>query len=76
MQLSYLLITLDNFQAEVVLLIEPQVRVRHDVQRVDDSARRLGREEGHLVLRAATAAFGKSGALQSQELILLKLGTV
>ena len=70
-KLSHLFVPLDDLQAEVVLLVEPQVRVRHDVQRVDHAPRRLGSEEGHLMLRA-TAAFGKSGSLQSQELIVLE----
>ena len=71
-QLSHLFVPLDDLQAEVVLLVEPQVRVRHDVQRVDHAPRRLGSEERHLMLRAAAAAFGKSGSLQSQELIVLE----
>ena len=70
----HLIVSLDDLEAEVVLLVEPQVGVRHDVQRVDHAARRLGRKEGHLLLRPAAraATFRKSGSLQGQELIFLQ----
>ena len=68
---SHLFVPLDDLQAEAVLLVEPQVGVRHDVQRVDHAARCLGREERHLLLRPA-AALGEPGSLQGQELVFLQ----
>ena len=68
----HLLVSLYDLEAEVVLLVEPQVGVRHDVQRVDHAAGRLGSEERHLLLRPAAAAPGEPGSLQGQELVLLQ----